>query len=164
MIYTDTASISFSTSVLFNYPFPCFARLPVSLTLSLSVFSSKVRRSSSVCNSLLTHTSQIVLTPPRPTSHIPALTFALAPSFTLDLRISSLLGSRAKLADVPKLHDMIESQIKKTLASHGSWTVVLPGVTRPKVGADVHCKDDGIDVKLVNESLGRPPDLLTLNI
>ncbi|KAF8496677.1 hypothetical protein JB92DRAFT_1049938 [Gautieria morchelliformis] len=96
MTYRDTASISFSTSVLFNYPFPYFARLPVSLTLSLSVFSSK-----------------IILTPPRPSSSTPELKIALDPSFTLDLHISSLLGSRAKLADVPKLHDMIESQIKK---------------------------------------------------
>ena len=43
MHYTDTVSISFSTSVLLNYPFPSFARLPISLTISLSVFSATVR-------------------------------------------------------------------------------------------------------------------------
>lgn len=42
MNYIDTVSISISTSVLFNYPFASFARLPVSLTISLSLFSSSV--------------------------------------------------------------------------------------------------------------------------
>lgn len=43
MDYVDTVSISLSTSVLFNYPFSSFARLPVSLTISLSLFSATVR-------------------------------------------------------------------------------------------------------------------------
>lgn len=42
MTYIDSASISISTSVLFNYPFLSFARLPVSLTISLSLFASSV--------------------------------------------------------------------------------------------------------------------------
>lgn len=42
MSYADTISLSLSTSVLFNYPFASFARLPVSLTISLSHFSSSV--------------------------------------------------------------------------------------------------------------------------
>ena len=42
MSYVDSVSISISTSVLFNYPFSSFARLPVSLTISLSLFASSV--------------------------------------------------------------------------------------------------------------------------
>lgn len=42
MTYTDTISMSLSTSYLFNYPMSSFARLPVSLTISLSLFESKV--------------------------------------------------------------------------------------------------------------------------
>lgn len=42
MQYTDTLSVSISTSVLLNYPLPSFARLPISLTISLAVFSSTV--------------------------------------------------------------------------------------------------------------------------
>jgi maintenance of morphology protein 1 len=41
--YTDTLSLSLSTSYLLNYPMPSFARLPVSLTISLSLFKSSVR-------------------------------------------------------------------------------------------------------------------------
>lgn len=40
--YTDTAFISLSTTVLFNYPFPGFAKLPLSLMISLELFSCKV--------------------------------------------------------------------------------------------------------------------------
>ncbi|KAF8527941.1 maintenance of mitochondrial morphology protein 1 [Hysterangium stoloniferum] len=142
MTYSDSASISFSTSVLFNYPFPYFARLPVSLSVSLAVFASK-----------------IILTLPQPASSMPTLTFALAPTFNLELNISSLLGSRAKLADVPKLHDMIESQVKKVLAARGSWTVVLPSITRPQGVIDTRYPSEEIDVKLVNEGIRRPLDL-----
>ena len=42
MNYTDTAFISLSTTVLFNYPFPGFAKLPLSLIISLELFSCKV--------------------------------------------------------------------------------------------------------------------------
>lgn len=41
--YTDTISMSLSTSLLLNYPTALFARLPISLTLSLSIFSGTVR-------------------------------------------------------------------------------------------------------------------------
>ncbi|OCH96509.1 maintenance of mitochondrial morphology protein 1 [Obba rivulosa] len=129
MSYIDTISISLSTSVLFNYPFPSFARLPVSLTISLSLFSSS-----------------ILLTPPNPTSAHPTVTFSL-PSphtdFTLNLRTTSLMGSRAKLADVPKLHELITHQIRRVLVEKGTWKVVLPGL------ASVHDVEE--DVKREHE-------------
>ncbi|RPD63041.1 maintenance of mitochondrial morphology protein 1 [Lentinus tigrinus ALCF2SS1-6] len=114
MSYMDTASISISTSVLFNYPFPSFARLPVSLTISLSLFASSVR-----------------LTPPHPNSPHPTITFTLpAPhsDFTLDIKTTSLMGSRAKLEDVPKVHELIQHQIRRVIMEKGTWKVVLPGL------------------------------------
>ncbi|KAI0361739.1 maintenance of mitochondrial morphology protein 1 [Trametes cingulata] len=115
MNYIDSVSISISTSVLFNYPFPSFARLPVSLTISLSLFSSSVR-----------------LTPPNPHSPHPTITFTLpAPhsDFTLDIKTTSLMGSRAKLEDVPKLHELILNQIRRAILEKGTWKVVLPGLS-----------------------------------
>ena len=38
------------------------------------------------------------------------------------------MGSRAKLADVPKLHELIQHQIHKILVAKGTWKVVLPGL------------------------------------
>ncbi|KZW02622.1 hypothetical protein EXIGLDRAFT_829150 [Exidia glandulosa HHB12029] len=110
--YTDTVSVSLSTSVLFNYPAPYFARLPVSLSVSLSLFSSWA-----------------TITPPSPTSPTPTISLSLPKSFTLDLKTVSLLGSRAKLADVPKLHEMIQSRIRNAL-SEKTISVALPPLTR----------------------------------
>ncbi|KAI0257382.1 hypothetical protein BJV78DRAFT_1162276 [Lactifluus subvellereus] len=81
LTYKENVSISLSTAYLFNYPTIGFARLPVSVTISLSVFSS---------------------------------------------HSTSLLGSRAKLADVPKLHELIDSQIRRALIQRGTLRIVLP--------------------------------------
>ncbi|KAF9270378.1 maintenance of mitochondrial morphology protein 1 [Marasmius fiardii PR-910] len=109
--YTDSISVSLSTSYLFNYPMPSFARLPVSLTISLSLFKSTIS-----------------IVPPSPTSPAPVMTFSISPTFTLDLTTASLMGSRAKLANVPKLHELIEHQVHRVLASRATWKVVLPGL------------------------------------
>ncbi|KAH9937588.1 maintenance of mitochondrial morphology protein 1 [Fomitopsis serialis] len=114
MDYVDTISISLSTSVLFNYPFTSFARLPVSLTISLSLLSAT-----------------ILLTPPQPHSLHPTLAIALPcpeTDFTLNLQTKSLMGSRAKLADVPKLHELITNQIRRVIVDRGAFKIVLPGL------------------------------------
>jgi maintenance of morphology protein 1 len=38
------------------------------------------------------------------------------------------MGSRAKLADVPKLHELIQTQVRRLIAQRASWKVVLPGL------------------------------------
>lgn len=38
------------------------------------------------------------------------------------------MGSRAKLADVPKLHELIQHQVRRILASKAVWKVALPGL------------------------------------
>jgi len=54
---------------------------------------------------------------------------AIPPDFTLDLTTTSLMGSRAKLANVPKLHELIQHQVRRILAAREPWRVVLPGLT-----------------------------------
>ncbi|TFK30599.1 maintenance of mitochondrial morphology protein 1 [Coprinopsis marcescibilis] len=110
-IYTDTLSLSLSTSYVFNYPTPSFARLPISLTISLSQFKSSIS-----------------LTPPSPASPAPVLTFSISPNFVLDLTTTSLMGSRAKLANIPKLHELIQHQVRRVLGARATWKVVLPGL------------------------------------
>ncbi|PPR03162.1 hypothetical protein CVT26_008013 [Gymnopilus dilepis] len=109
--YTDTLSLSLSTSYLFNYPTASFARLPISLTISLSQFKSS-----------------IIVRPPSPTSVAPVLTLTISPNFVLDLTTTSLMGSRAKLANVPKLHELIQQQVRRVLAARATWKVLLPGL------------------------------------
>ncbi|KAF9515582.1 hypothetical protein BS47DRAFT_1371979 [Hydnum rufescens UP504] len=105
LTYTDTLSMTLSTSFLFNHPTPSFARLPISLSLSLSLFSAVV------------------------TPQAPSLTLSLRSDFTLSLTQSSLMGSRAKLSDVPKVHQMIEQRLRNALASKtGLYRILLPGI------------------------------------
>ncbi|KAG9102060.1 ERMES complex subunit mmm1 [Ceratobasidium sp. 370] len=109
--YMDKVSVSLSTSALFNYPVPLFARLPVSLTLSLALFSASVS-----------------IKPPSPTAIAPSITLTLAPHFHLELNTTSLLGSRAKLTNVPKIHQMIEERIRRAIADRATWKFMLPGL------------------------------------
>jgi maintenance of mitochondrial morphology protein 1 len=114
-----------------------FARLPVSMTISLSLFKSLVSLLSLLSQQLVTFIAQITITPPPADSPIPVLTISIPPSFTLDLMTTSLLGSRAKLADVPKLHELIQHQVRRVLAAKGTWKVVLPGL-----GSVAEAKDE----------------------
>ncbi|TFK41015.1 maintenance of mitochondrial morphology protein 1 [Crucibulum laeve] len=109
--YMDTLSLSLSTSYLFNYPMASFARLPISLTVSLSQFKSSIS----------------IISPPA-NSSASVLTFSISPNFTLDLTTTSLMGSRAKLANVPKLHELIQHQVRRVLATRATWKIVLPGL------------------------------------
>ncbi|KAH9486774.1 ERMES complex subunit mmm1 [Psilocybe cubensis] len=111
--YTDTISLSLSTTYLFNYPTASFARLPISLTISLSQFKS------SIC-----------VRPPSTTDSAPAFTLMISPNFILDLTTTSLMGSRAKLANVPKLHELIQHQVRRVLAARASWKFSLPGFSK----------------------------------
>lgn len=110
VLYTDTLSMTLSTSLLFNYPSASFARLPISLSVSLSIFSAVV-----------------TLSPPTPDT--PSFTLSLQPDFTLSLTQSSLMGSRAKLSDVPKVHQIIEDRIKAAfLAKTKAYRIALPKI------------------------------------
>lgn len=71
----------------------------------------------------------MVITPPPLTSPAPAFTLTMLPNFTLDLKSTSLLGSRAKLADVPKLHELIDNQLRRALSRWGTLKFVLPGLS-----------------------------------
>ncbi len=39
------------------------------------------------------------------------------------------MGSRAKLANIPKLHELIQHQLRRLLAARGTWNIILPGLT-----------------------------------
>jgi maintenance of mitochondrial morphology protein 1 len=56
------------------------------------------------------------------------LEIAMQPNFTLDLTTTSLMGSRAKLANVPKLHELIQHQVRRVIMSSARWKIALPGV------------------------------------
>jgi maintenance of morphology protein 1 len=53
----------------------------------------------------------------------------MSPDFTLDLTITSLMGSRAKLANVPKLHELIQHQVRRIIAARTVWKIPLPALS-----------------------------------
>ncbi|KAG8819789.1 ERMES complex subunit mmm1 [Serendipita sp. 399] len=107
--YTDTISLRLTTSLFFNQPVPGFARLPVSLSLALNLLQAT-----------------IIIIPPIPDDPEPMLTLQLQPDVELSLKTSSLLGSRAKLENVSKVHELIEARIKRALVERGTWRIHLP--------------------------------------
>lgn len=123
---------------------PFFVRLPVTLNVSLSLFAATV----SILFPLEAHNVnffQLLVTPPDPLSPHPTLTVSLMPDFVLELNTTSLMGSRAKLADVPKLHELIQAQVRRVLTERGTWKVVLPYLsTVEEVKEDVVKQRDSI--------------------
>ena len=60
------------------------------------------------------------------------MTISLAPNFTLNLDTASSIGSRTQLANVPKLHEMIQAQVRRVIAERGTWKIVMPWLTTVK--------------------------------
>ncbi|GAA5909141.1 ERMES complex subunit MMM1 [Sporobolomyces salmoneus] len=133
--YTDKVSLSLSTRVVMNFPRPRFAVLPVSLSLTLQRFSG------TVTIELPTPTTTVSPEPPsssdgapapsHPHQH-PSIHLSLHPDFTLDLSTSSLLGSRAKLEDVPKVEQLLNARIRSVIQDRVVWPgrveIALPGI------------------------------------
>ncbi|KAK4701847.1 hypothetical protein P7C70_g4382, partial [Phenoliferia sp. Uapishka_3] len=122
--YSDHVSLEISTCVVVNFPRPRFAVLPIRLGLTLERFSGtltlELPSPLSPSASTLGHTH-------------PTLNLSLHPDFTLDLSTTSLLGSRAKLQDVPKVEQLILARIRGFIQDRVVWPgrvqVALPGLS-----------------------------------
>ncbi|CAA9957986.1 hypothetical protein CFE70_001544 [Pyrenophora teres f. teres 0-1] len=124
---SDVITIGVETTLNLNWPKPMSAVLPVALAVSIVRFSGTLAMSfipsssppsttapmpSPTCN---THRSS---SPSRPTSssgappHRPTtLAFTFLDDYRLDLSVRSLVGSRSRLQDVPKIAQLIESRV-----------------------------------------------------
>ncbi|KAJ5778937.1 hypothetical protein N7457_006657 [Penicillium paradoxum] len=127
----DNLSIAVETSMVLNYPKPRSAILPVALSVSV------VRFSGTLCISLIpasTEPPESLQTPagspPPPTSDpgsgertssqdsLPPksspksnVAFSFLPDYRLDLSVRSLIGSRSRLQDVPKIAQLVEARV-----------------------------------------------------
>ncbi|KAL7419811.1 ERMES complex subunit mmm1 [Cryptotrichosporon argae] len=96
--YLDAVSLSVSTSVLVNFPRPRFAVLPVAIGVELASVGGTL--------SVQMHD------PAHDRQHIHV---SLLPDFHLNLKTTSLLGSRAKLQDIPKLEQLIVARLRSVI-------------------------------------------------
>ncbi|ORX36397.1 hypothetical protein BD324DRAFT_628699 [Kockovaella imperatae] len=128
--YLDSLSLSLSTSVLINFPAPRFAVLPVSLGVELVGIGGTL--------------SVQIHEPEGERQHIH---LSLLPDFHLNLKTTTLLGSRAKLQDVPKLEQLIVSRIRGVIQDRlvhpHHLTLALPRILSPSVSPTPILEDLG---------------------
>ncbi|CAH7671117.1 hypothetical protein BY996DRAFT_4584485 [Phakopsora pachyrhizi] len=125
--YSDRVTLAIETKVAINFPTTRFAVLPISLGLTLNQLSATV----------MAEIPPVAIPLPvdhDPTSPSPAILLSLDPDFTLSMITTSLLGSRAKLQDLPKIEQLILSRLRGWMVDNVVWPKVrvlrLPGLGR----------------------------------
>ena len=156
---SDFITLGIETKVILNYPKPLTAVLPVALSVSVVRFSGTL--SISFLPSHPTPTS--TPTSQQPPSVTPTtLAFSFLPDYRLDLSVRSLVGSRSRLQDIPKIAQLVESRlhawIDERCVEPRVQQVVLPSLwprkknTRGPGSAD---EDGGEGVRDVKEEARR---------
>ncbi len=94
---SDFITMALETKLLLNYPKPLCAVLPVALAVSVVRFSG---------------TLSISFIPSSPGQPSPTtMAFSFLDDYRLDLSIRSLVGSRSRLQDVPKIAQLVEARL-----------------------------------------------------
>jgi maintenance of mitochondrial morphology protein 1 len=94
---SDMLTLAVETKLLLNYPKALTAVLPVALSVSIVRFSG---------------TLSVSFIPSNPSQATPTtMTFSFLDDYRLDFSIRSLMGSRSRLQDVPKIAQLIESRL-----------------------------------------------------
>jgi len=94
---SDFITLGLETKLVLNYPKPRAAILPVALAVSVVRFSGTLS------------ISFIPSSPPAPSPT--TLAFSFLDDYRLDLSIRSLVGSRSRLQDVPKIAQLVEARL-----------------------------------------------------
>ncbi|KFA65453.1 hypothetical protein S40285_00450 [Stachybotrys chlorohalonatus IBT 40285] len=96
---SDMLTMAVETKLLLNYPKKLSAILPVALSVSIVRFSG---------------TLSISFIPSNPSQSTPTMmTFSFLDDYRLDFSIRSLLGSRSRLQDVPKIAQLVEARLHR---------------------------------------------------
>lgn len=96
---SDMITLALETKLLLNYPKKLTAVLPVALAVSVVRFSG---------------TLSISFVPSNPSQLTPTkMTFTFLDDYRLDFSIRSLVGSRSRLQDVPKIAQLVESRLHR---------------------------------------------------
>ncbi|KAK5047995.1 hypothetical protein LTR84_006185 [Exophiala bonariae] len=133
----DNLTLAIETALILNYPKPLSAVLPVALAVSVVRFSGTLS------------ISFVPATPDDPTIKDKAkqpstagnpktnLAFSFLPDYRLDLSVRSLIGSRTRLQDVPKIAQLIEARahawFEERVVEPRVQVVPLPGLW-PRMG------------------------------
>lgn len=143
---SDMITLALETKLLLNYPRRLTAILPVALSVSVVRFSG---------------TLSISFIPSNPTQSTPTMmTFSFLDDYRLDFSIRSLVGSRSRLQDVPKIAQLIESRLHRWFDERAVeprfQEIALPSMWPRKKntrGGDENL--DGASVSSMGKSKGR---------
>lgn len=96
---SDMITLALETKIQLNYPKRLTAVLPVALAVSVVRFSG---------------TLSISFIPSNPSQSTPTMmTFSFLDDYRLDFSVRSLVGSRSRLQDVPKIAQLVESRLHR---------------------------------------------------
>ncbi len=128
----DNLTLAIETSLILNYPKPFSAILPVALSVSV------VRFSATLSISFVPATEEQTDFDSQPTGKPKTnLAFSFLPDYRLDLSVRSLIGSRSRLQDVPKIAQLVESRahawFEERVVEPRVQVVPLPGIW-PRMG------------------------------
>lgn len=129
----DNLTLGIETSLMLNYPKPASAILPVALTVSLVRFSGTL----SISFVPATADSPSQEDGEHESKPKTNLAFSFLPDYRLDLSVRSLIGSRSRLQDMPKVAQLVESRIQswfeERVVEPRVQVVPLPGLW-PRMG------------------------------
>ena len=109
---SDFITLSIETKLTLNYPRPLTAVLPVALSVSVVRFSGTLSISFLPSSTRPIPISSTSSPPqPLPSTTPTTLAFSFLPDYRLDLSVRSLLGSRSRLQDIPKIAQLVESRL-----------------------------------------------------
>lgn len=118
---SDVITLGIETKLLLNYPKPLVAVLPVALAVSIVRFSGTLSISFVPSHPTAAEDSPPVPTDPSPKpnqadagqreNQFTTLQFSFSDDYRLDISVRSLVGSRSRLQDVPKIAQIVENRL-----------------------------------------------------
>ena len=186
----DNLSIAVETTLVLNYPKPRSAILPVALSVSVVRFSGTLCISLVPASTPPLHTPSP--SPPPPTNADPSVrsqtgpaetpgeaqedpmnstspksnvAFSFLPDYRLDLSVRSLIGSRSRLQDVPKVAQLVEARVhawfEERVVEPRVQVIGLPDLW-PRMGrTGVRTGDESETASEAASHTGQAPDIAT---
>ena len=109
---SDFITLGIETKIVLNYPRPLTAILPVALSVSIVRFSGTLSISFLPSSRVPSPSTSGATSPQQAPSTTPTtLAFSFLPDYRLDLSVRSLLGSRSRLQDIPKIAQLVENRL-----------------------------------------------------
>lgn len=108
---SDFITMGLETKLILNYPKPLTAILPVALSVTVVRFSGTLSISFLPSHPTPTNTPSDMPQQQPPSTTPTSLAFSFLPDYRLDLSVRSLVGSRSRLQDIPKIAQLVESRL-----------------------------------------------------